>query len=82
MENKENWRFIGNSYGIENGLDIANKETFKKDPIASLAREVCQNSIDAKESTKNKVIVEFKTFELNREEIPGYDRLKAEIENC
>ena len=82
MEGKENWRFNGNSYTYENGLDTAEMETFKKDPIASLAREVCQNSIDAKKSGESKVLIEFETFEINNRQIPGYDRLRAEIENC
>ena len=82
MDFKENWRFVGNNYAYENGLDTADMETFKKDPIASLARESCQNSIDAKKEGQKKVIIEFKTFELSREKIPGYDRLRAEIENC
>ena len=82
MDLKENWRFVGNNYAYENGLDTADMETFKKDPIASLARESCQNSIDAKKEGQKKVIIEFKTFELSRENIPGYDRLRAEIENC
>ncbi|MBR2240256.1 MAG: hypothetical protein IJ890_02575 [Clostridia bacterium] len=82
MEGKENWRFKGNNYTYENGLDTADMETFKKDPIASLARESCQNSIDAKKDGEKKVVIEFKTFEINNEDIPGYDRLRAEIENC
>lgn len=82
MEKKENWRFKGNNYTYENGLDTADMETFKKDPIASLARESCQNSIDARKDGEKKVIIEFETFEINNKDIPGYDRLRAEIENC
>lgn len=82
MELKENWRFAGNNYTAENGLDTADMETFKKDPIASLAREACQNSIDAKKKGEKKVRVEFKTFEIQRNSIPGYDKLRGEIENC
>lgn len=82
MEEKENWRFKGNNYTYENGLDTADMETFKKDPIASLARETCQNSIDAKKEGEKKVVIEFKTFEIKSQEILGYDRLRAEIENC
>ena len=82
MEEKENWRFKGNNYTYENGLDTADMETFKKDPIASLARESCQNSIDAKKEGEKKVVIEFETFEINNRDIPGYDRLRAEIENC
>ena len=82
MEEKENWRFKGNNYTYENGLDTADMETFKKDPIASLARESCQNSIDAKKDGEKKVIIEFKTFEIRNQDIFGYSRLRAEIENC
>ena len=82
MEQKENWRFAGNNYTAENGLDTADMETFKKDPIASLARETCQNSIDAKRNGEKKVRIEFNTFEIERNKIPGYDKLRGEIENC
>lgn len=82
MEIEERWRFVGNNYTYENGLDTADMETFKRDPIASLARESCQNSIDAKKEGQKKVVIEFKTFEVNRENIPGYDRLRGEIETC
>lgn len=82
MDFKENWRFAGNNYTAENGLDTADMETFKRDPIASLARETCQNSIDAKKEGEKKVKIEFKSFEIARDKIPGYDRLRGEIENC
>jgi len=82
MEEKNNWRFAGNGYTAENGLDTADMETFKKDPIASLARETCQNSIDAKMEGKSKVKLEFKTFKIEKDKIPGYNRLRGEIENC
>ena len=82
MDIKENWRFAGNNYTAENGLDTADMETFKKDPSASLAREACQNSIDARKENEKKVRIEFKTFEIQRDNIPGYDKLRGEIENC
>lgn len=82
MEEKNDWRFAGNGYTAENGLDTADMETFKKDPIASLARETCQNSIDAKMEENTKVRLEFQLFELEKDRIPGYERLRGEIENC
>lgn len=82
MEVNEKWRFKGNNYTYENGLDTADMETFKKDPIASLARETCQNSVDAKKEGEKKVKIEFSIFEISNRDIPGYDRLRAEIENC
>ena len=80
MNNKE-WRFVGNNYATETGLDTADMETFKKDPISSLAREICQNSIDARAS-KDKVIIEFHSFEINKDSIPGRDRIEKEMISC
>lgn len=76
------WRFKGNSFTEERGLDTADMETFKKDPIASLTREICQNSIDAKLPKESKVLIEFHSFKINKEKIPGIDRLRKEIISC
>lgn len=76
------WRFKGNGFTEEKGLDTSDMEIFKKDPMASLAREICQNSIDAKDTGKKTVRIEFKPFRINKNEIPGYDRLLKEIESC
>ena len=48
------WKFIENGYGNESSLDSTDVETFKKDPIASIARELCQNSVDARRLTRYK----------------------------
>lgn len=76
------WRFPGNNHTDESGLDTPDMETFKKDPIASLAREVCQNSIDARLDKSKPVIVEFQDFMLHSKEIPGKERLYQEVNNC
>ncbi len=77
------WRFPGNNYTTDNGLDTADMETFKKDAISSLAREVCQNSIDARrKGVKGPVRIEFKSFEINKNEIPGRDDLENQIQDC
>ena len=60
--NEKMWRFVGNNYATETGLDTADMETFKKDPISSLAREICQNSLDARLDTSKPVTVEFSNF--------------------
>lgn len=78
MENK--WRIIKNGYGRSYGIESTDIETFKKDPIASLAREICQNSIDAKKTSENKVIVEFHPFTLKKDETPGIDDIIKEVE--
>ena len=75
------WKFIENGNGPEYSLDSTDVETFKKDPIASIARELCQNSIDARKGTEP-VVVEFKSFFLNTKDLPGIDALKREMICC
>lgn len=75
------WRFPDNNYTNENGLDTSDMEMFKKDPVSSLAREICQNSIDAAFG-KKPVRIEFSLFQVARGEVPGVDDLAAQIDAC
>ncbi len=76
-------RFPGNNFTADTGLDTADIETFKKDAISSLAREICQNSIDAKDNDlKGPVRVVFKSFEIEGKAIPGRDALIEQINAC
>lgn len=77
----QKWRFPDNNYTSENGLDTSDMEMFKKDPVSSLAREICQNSIDAAFGEKP-VRVEFSLFQVARGEVPGVDDLAAQIDAC
>jgi hypothetical protein len=48
------WSFPLNNDGREDGLNDPGIETFKDNPLSSLAREIPQNSIDASDnSSKN-----------------------------
>lgn len=76
------WRFPGNNFTTESGLDTADMETFKKDPISSLARELVQNSIDARKDLNQAVVVEFSSFEIDSDDIPGKDRIVDELDSC
>lgn len=77
------WRFPGNGYTADAGLDTADMETFKKDAISSLARELCQNSIDAKDkNVKGPVRIVFKSFEIDSNLIPERNALIQQIEAC
>ncbi len=80
-ENRKIWRFPGNNYTQDQGIDTADMETFAQDPIASLARESCQNSIDARIDGKTAKI-EFKTFDIMHDDIPGVERIEKEIDAC
>lgn len=81
FKDKPKWKFIENNYGNDNGLDSTDMETFKKDPIASLARESCQNSVDAQKS-EAAVLIQFKVFYMNTKDIPGANDLINEIKAC
>lgn len=75
------WKFTKNDFGSEFSLDSTDIETFKKDPIASLARESCQNSIDARRGEKA-VKVEFQSFVMKTKDIPGIKEYKNELIAC
>ena len=76
------WRFPGNNFAQENGIDTPEMEVFKADPISSISRELCQNSIDARVDQSKPVLVEFRTFQITREKIPNIDELSEAIDNC
>lgn len=59
------WSFPSNNGGDVNGIGNSGVETFQGAPLKSLAREICQNSLDASNSDKP-VEVEFMPFELDK----------------
>ena len=76
------WYFPGGKdLQMESGSN-ASLEMFKDNPLDSLAREICQNSLDAGiEGSSKPVRVEFKMFKVKVESIPGYLELKYEVIN-
>lgn len=70
------WNFPSNNFGQITGIGDSGVETFKGSPIRSLAREVCQNSLDAKINDSEPVRVEFRLFTINSSEVPGRDYLE------
>lgn len=68
-----NWNFPNNGGGQIRGISDAGIETFTGTEIQSLAREICQNSLDAIDLKANEnVYVEFERYRINTTEIPGY----------
>lgn len=76
------WNFPGNGNGQIRGYSDAGIETFNGNELQSLARETCQNSLDAFADDKEKVIVEFEQKLVSSQNIPGYEEYKMVIENC
>lgn len=69
------WRFRSNGGGDIDGISDPGIESFKGTPLKSLAREICQNSLDAQKDTNEPVIVEFSLFEVPTAKIPGINNL-------
>lgn len=63
------WSFPSNNNSDINGISHSGVETFQGTPLKSLAREICQNSLDAA-NQKGTVEVEFKSFSLEIEDFP------------
>lgn len=71
MEEQIRWRFPSNNYGENKGFNDSGVEHFTDNVTSSLAREICQNSLDAAISDDVCVEVEFKLFEISSNKIPG-----------
>lgn len=88
MNNNEPiWRFPTTFDGGGLGFNDGGTQLFKDDSVQSLAREVCQNSIDARPKDSNvPAEVEFRTFKINCKEFPGYDDfskiIHKEVKHC
>lgn len=57
-------------------------ETFKGNPLSSLAREICQNSLDAVEDNTKPVIVSFDAFDINTSTFPEISAYKDVFNNA
>ncbi|MFZ2537317.1 MAG: hypothetical protein WAX04_00230, partial [Oscillospiraceae bacterium] len=69
------WSFPSNNKGDINGIGNSGIETFQGTPLKSLAREICQNSLDAAIEGKT-VEVEFMPFALDVGEFPDAESLE------
>lgn len=70
------WDFPSTNGGATSGIADSGIETFNGTKIKSLAREICQNSIDASIDENKPAIVEFKLFDIPVNSIPDADDLK------
>lgn len=74
------WRFPSNDYGENKGINDSGVAMFRGTPLTSLAREICQNSLDA--AIKDKTIVEFNMFKVPSTELPGRDVMLDTFQRC
>ena len=76
------WRFPASNHGERKGISSGDTEAFKKSPFQAFAREVLQNSIDARATNEEPTVVEFKEFSINTSDLPGMLQLKDAIRRC
>lgn len=76
------WNFPKNNFGQVVGIGEAGVETFKGSPFNSLAREICQNSLDARLDDTKPIIVEFKEFKIKTKDLNHYEQLIDVFERC
>ena len=74
------WRFPSNDYGEKKGINDSGVAMFRGTPLRSLAREICQNSLDA--AREKTITVEFNAFDIPRSALPGIDDLCDAFERC
>lgn len=76
------WYFTSNDGGEVKGINDSGVSTFRGTPLKSLAREICQNSLDAVDDKDKPVIVEFSAYKIPTTSFPGADYLKDTFERC
>ena len=76
------WNFPSNNYSQLNGISEAGIETFRGATYSSLAREICQSSLDAISDKNKPVDVEFHKIYIDNNEISGHEELKDALNRC
>ena len=73
------WKFQTNDSGQLDGWNDNGIQTFRSNTLKNLAREIIQNSVDAKLKNGKPAIVKFTLDELPREAIPEIDELRDRL---
>ena len=77
------WNFPGNQDGQIKGVADAGIENFNGTELSSLARENCQNSLDAAMDDDNPdVMVEFERYFIDTNKIPGITEYRNILSKC
>lgn len=73
------WEFPSNNHATIQGISDSGIENFRSKPILALAREICQNSLDAGLEGKT-VRVEFELYNLPTSQFPDYSNFLNAID--
>jgi hypothetical protein len=77
-----NWYFPSRAGGETEGFSNAGLAEFRGNPLQALAREICQNSLDAADGSGKPVRVEFHQSYMEISKFPGMNQMKKIIESC
>jgi hypothetical protein len=76
------WKFQKNESDLWDGWNDGDIRTFTHNRFKSLTREILQNSLDARRDASSPVVVEFESYKLPAECIPGIDELRNRLQQC
>ncbi len=76
------WFFPSRGFGATEGFSNPGLEMFKGEPIRAMAREVCQNSLDAKKSNNEPLRVEFERLSVRTADFPGIIEMQKTLIKC
>lgn len=76
------WSFPSRNNGDIEGFSNPALEWFKGNPLRALAREVCQNSLDAQYNENSPVRIEFKKESVSANSFPGMEGLQRILLKC
>ena len=81
MEEVRGWYFPDNKGGQDEGFENQGINQFKMSPYGKLAREIIQNSYDAKIKGENKKVkVEFRLVKMDKKRIPNLESIRESID--
>ena len=76
------WFFPSRGFGATEGFSNPGLEMFKGEPIRAMAREVCQNSLDAKKTNNEPLRVEFERLFVKTSDFPGITEMRQTLIKC
>ena len=82
MINKYRWSFPKLDGGGVEGMNDPGVETFKNDIYASLAKEILQNSVDARLDKERPVVVKIELFSIDSDQFPNLNEYSSILESC
>lgn len=74
------WHAPAAEGGGTQGTNDSSVETFNGHMVSALAREICQNSVDARKNDDAPVVVEFAAFSMDVDDFPGINTFQSEME--